>query len=387
MKIGIDVHSIGSGKGGNETYYRGLIEGLGTSDSHHEYFLYATHPAAVQAACAHYPNFVVRRIKPSSPYLRIPLCMPLQARNGVDVYHAQFILPPYLKCSTVTTIPDIAFEHVPEMFPPYQRLWSKWLIRRSAMQADHVITVSQYSKDDLVKTYGLSPERITVTHLAVAAEFWPRKKNEAREVVARKYGVVGPYVLYVGRLQGRKNLPTLLDAFARLWQPGCPHQLVLAGKADSLSGALCARAKTFASTGTVRLLGFVPSEDLPWLYSAADVFVYPSLYEGFGLPVLEAMASGVPVITSRGSAMEEIAADSALLVDPRDDVDIASALTRVLEDSSLRERMVRSGLQRSSHFSYARTAQETLDVYEKVSGTDATNAYNSAFAADRKLCS
>ncbi len=386
MKIGIDVHSIGSGKGGNETYYRCLIKALGAVDTRNDYVLYATSPNDVRAICSNLPNLEVRPIRPASPYFRIPFGIPFQVRNSLDIYHAQFIIPPFLKCRTVTTIPDIAYEHLPEMFSDYQRSWSRVLIRRSAMHADHVITVSERSKRDLANTYAISPERITVTYLAAGDEFYPRQKDEAREIVSRKYGIDGVFVLYLGRLQGRKNLNTLVDAFARLRKAGCSHQLVLAGKMDTFSGQLLANAKTSAPPGAIRLTGFISADDLPWLYSAADAFVYPSLHEGFGLPVLEAMACGIPVITSQDSAMEEVAAGAALLVDPLDDVAIANALMRVLQDSNLRCRLIREGLKRSSHFSYRRTAEQTLNVYEKVGGMESGKAALTS-ARERSLCS
>jgi glycosyltransferase involved in cell wall biosynthesis len=386
MKIGIDVHSIGSGKGGNETYYRSLIKALGAADAHNHYLLYATYPDAVRAICPNRWNLAIRPIRPANPYFRIPFGLPLQARKAVDIYHAQFIIPPFLKCKTVTTIPDIAYEHVPEMFPAYQRSWSKMLIRRSAMRADHIITVSERSKNDLVNTYGISPNRITVTYLAAGEEFYPRQKDEARARVSRKYGIGREFVLYLGRLQGRKNLDTLVDAFARMTKAGCSHQLVLAGKADSFSRKLLASVKARGPRGAIHLPGFIHPDDLPWLCSAADAFVYPSLYEGFGLPVLEAMACGVPVITSHDSAMEEISAGAALLVNPLDDVAIANALTRVLQDADLRSGLIRNGLKRSSHFSYRRTAEQTIEVYEQISGMESGKPALTS-ATERRLCS
>jgi glycosyltransferase involved in cell wall biosynthesis len=386
MRIGIDVHSVGSGKGGNETYYRCLIKALAAEDTHNDYLLYATHASAVRAVCKSFQNSTIREINPASPYFRIPFGIPLQVRNSVDVYHAQFIVPPFLKCKTVATIPDIAFEHVPEMFSPYQRAWSKLLIRRSAVRADHVITVSERSKSDLVDTYGISPERITVTYLAAGDEFYPRPKQEARQFISQKHGISREFILYLGRLQGRKNLLTLVNSFARLRKAGCTHQLVLAGKKDTYSSQLVEAIKSSALREEIHLPGFIPSADLPWLYNAADAFVYPSLYEGFGLPVLEAMACGVSVITSYDSAMEEIAADAALMVDPLDDLAIANALTRVLQDMSLRTRLFRSGLQRSACFSYRRTGEETIGVYEKVCGMESRKR-ELLSATERRLCS
>jgi len=385
MKIGIDVHSIGSGSGGNETYYRGLVEALQVIDRSSQYVLYSSGKAAEIARVSN--NFTAQYV-PQSPYLRIPISLPLSVRRDrLDAYHAQFIIPPFLRCKTVTTIPDIAFEHVPEMFPAYQRLWSRTLIRCSACAADHILTVSEYSKRDLVKTYRLPSERITVTPLAAPSELFPRDKDLSRELMARKYAISSPYLLYVGRLQGRKNLPTLVSAFARLARAGCGHKLVIAGGRDTLSQSLMSAIQCSGVASDIILPGYIAAGDLPFVYSAADVFIYPSLYEGFGLPVLEAMACGIPVITSRNSAMEEVAGSAALLIDPLDDITLAQAITSILEDAPLGHRLSGAGLARSATFSYRRTAELTLRVYQQLCGIEISPEPAFDPALERRLCS
>jgi glycosyltransferase involved in cell wall biosynthesis len=286
----------------------------------------------------------------------------------VDVFHAQFIVPPGLKCKTVAAIFDITFEHFPEAFPAYQRLWSKMLIRSSARRADHIVTVSEYSRKDIANTYGIPEEKITVTPLGAGDAFFPRDRDEAKELLAREYGIEGPFILYLGRLQARKNLVRLVEAFSRIQHFGVPHKLVLAGKRDSLFDPVLSRIRGLKLDRRVILPGYVRSEHIPFFYSAADLFVFPSLYEGFGLPVVEAMACGVPVVTSRGSSLEEVAGDAALLVDPLDEEAIASAMTSALEDAALRSRLREAGLKRASDFSQEKTATKTLAVYEALLG-------------------
>jgi glycosyltransferase involved in cell wall biosynthesis len=368
LRFGIDIHSVGSRKGGNETYYRELVRELVKVRCDHTFFLYYTNPLAAKQFVGA-GHFSLKRLVPSSPWLRIPFTIPLRARHDrLDLFHAQFIVPPFLKCKTVTTIPDIAYEHSPHSFPAHQRAWLKVLVRESARRADHIITVSEHSKMDLIQTYGVSHEKITVTYEGAGAEFVPLDRDKAKEDVARKYKINGEFVLYVGRLQARKNLMRLVHAYAFVRKAGFPHKLVLVGKMDSLFQPVVSRLRELKLEKDVLLPGYVEALDLPSMYNAAEVFVYPSLFEGFGLPVVEAMACGTPVVTSRGSSLEEVAGDAALLVDPLDERSIAETVIRVLADPELRNRLSHAGVTRSSQFSFRNAAQQTVGVYERVLG-------------------
>jgi len=371
MRIGIDVHSIGSGNGGNETYYRQLVRALFRLDRANEYVLYSTQTGARDIAEFGQRNFAVRTLLSSSRYARIPFEIPVQAaRDSLEVFHAQFIVPPFLQAKTVTTIPDIAYEHFPEFFPAYQRAWSKTLIRWSAHRADHIVTVSDYSKRAIASTYNIPEDKITVTREAAGKVFAPMDRDLAGEHLARKYGIQDRFILYLGRLQARKNIPALVDAYAGLRRRGVTHKLVLAGRQDSLFSPVLERIRHWGLEREVLFPGYVPSEDVPVFYNAADVFVYPSLYEGFGLPILEAMACGVPVITSRGSALEETAGSAALLVDPPDDVALGKAMEYVLGSADLQSELRVAGLKRSAQFTFQEMAERTVGVYEKVAGTE-----------------
>jgi glycosyltransferase involved in cell wall biosynthesis len=366
LRIGIDVHSLGGQQGGNETYYQELVKGLVALPSQHDLVLYYTHDAARRRVNAN-GHIRLERLSPRHPLLRIPLTLPWRVRaDRLDIFHAQHVIPPFIRCKTVTTIPDIAYEHFPEAFPRSQRIWMKQLIRNSAIKADHIITVSEYSKQDIARTYGVAEEKITVTYEGAGEEFRPHDKEAAREKLARNYGINGVFILYLGRLQGRKNLARVVEAFARVRSAGLPHKLVLAGKRDSLFEPVLARIRELNIEHDVVLPGYIPAEDVPLFYSAAEVFVYPSFFEGFGLPVVEAMSCGVPVITSRGSSLEEVAGDAALLVDPLSEDSITGALLQILRDNQMQVQMRQAGLDRSKYFSFKKTARQTMDVYEHI---------------------
>ncbi len=371
MRIGIDAHSIGSGQSGNETYYRSLLQALDDAGDEHEYVVYGTNESAIAALQLDRQRFWISQVRPTTPYARIPFAMPLKVhRDRLDVFHAQFIIPPFLKCRTVTTIPDIAFEHYPEFFPAYHVAWSKKLVPWSARHADHVITVSEYSKMDLVNRYGINPDKITVTYEAAEKEYCPRDRELAREYIAQRYRIEKPFILYVGRIQARKNLTRLVEAFGQIRRAGFEHHLVLVGRSEWNRELLSARIVELGLSRDVVITGYVPKKDLPWFYNAADVFAYPSFFEGFGLPVMEAMACGTPVITSAGSSLEEIAGNAALIVDPVDVTTIRAALEELLGDRDLRQELGHLGIRRSSEFHTSRMALRTIEVYRKAGGLE-----------------
>jgi glycosyltransferase involved in cell wall biosynthesis len=370
MRIGIDAHALGSRSSGNETYFEQLIQHLAkTATNGIRYVVYYTHPSGARRVPSS-EKLQLKRIRPATPFWRIPVGFPLEFRKEkLDVFHAQHVIPPFCKCKTVTTIPDIAYEHFPELFSRFETLWLKVLIRRSAERADHIITVSDYSKNDIAKTYDIDPRKITVTYEGAGDQYFPSDKEKCREQIAAKYGVTGPFLLYVGRLQERKNLPRLLSAYARLRKEGVDEKLVLVGKKDWMFGNIHAQVESLGLATSVIFAGYVPSSDLPAFYNAAEAFVFPSIFEGFGLPVIEAMACGLPVLTSFGSSLEEIAGDAAVLVDPLSEESIAKGLGKLLGDLHLRARLGRAGLVRSASFSFKKAAEQTIEVYKMVAGS------------------
>jgi glycosyltransferase involved in cell wall biosynthesis len=284
-----------------------------------------------------------------------------------DVLFApNLVPPPSRKGRLVVTVHDLAFRRFPSTAPHGTR---RWLSRfeRSLARADTVITVSEATKRDLEELYGIPPSRATVVPLGVDPNaFRPASAEEVARVRAR-FGIDGPYLLYLGGLEPRKNLPPLLQAFAGLPADVRPS-LVVAGSGVAwnpegpalLKEAMAALPERVRSR--VRLTGYVGDTDKVALLGGAEALVYPSLYEGFGLPVIEAMACGTPVLTSDVSALPEVAGGAALLVDPRDVGSIRDGIARLLTDEPLRRRLKEAGVERASRFSWERTARLTAEV-------------------------
>jgi glycosyltransferase involved in cell wall biosynthesis len=266
----------------------------------------------------------------------------------------------------VVTIHDLAFLHVPESFPRLQSLRLRWQVRANARRAARVITGSEYSKRDLREVYGIPDERIAVVHPAPDPSFASVRDLATIEALKRRLGITQRYVLCVGRVNPRKNLIGVLRAFERIRsQLEEPTQLVMAGprdyRADELDGAI---ARSSCRTEILRV-GYVGDGDLPALYSGAAVFVYPSFFEGFGLPPLEAMACGVPVVSSGVSSLPEVVGDAALTIDPSSVDEIAAAMLRVLTDPDLRAALIDKGRQRADRFSWSTAAERTREVYRQ----------------------
>lgn len=367
MKIGIDAHTLGSKSSGNENYYLQLLRDLAkTKPNGDRYIVYFTHISGLpQIPLA--DHFALKRIRPKSPFIRIPVSFPLEFQlQRLDVFHAQFIIPPFCNCRAVTTIPDILYERYPEFFSPFENLRSRALIPWSARRADHIITVSQFSKNEIANTYHIDPEKIAVIDEAPRDEFRVMDTESCREAILRKYGIQHPFLLYVGRLQARKNLLRLLEAVSTLYGNGFRHKLIIVGKRDWLAEQLLRKVRDLRLNGQVIFTGYVDWGDLPVFYNAAELFVFPSICEGFGAPVLEAMACGVPVVTSYGSSLEEVAGGAAVLADPYSAESIATAMQKVLADPELRRSLREKGLKRAAAFCGRRKAQQTVSVYHKV---------------------
>jgi glycosyltransferase involved in cell wall biosynthesis len=286
-------------------------------------------------------------------------------RDRLDVFHGTMnVLPRWLPCPGVVTIHDLAFLRWPEQVPVRRYRYLATAVRAAAKRAARVIAVSESTKRDVVELLGVDPARITVTYLGVDARFRPSSAAELAAFRERAH-LHRPYVLAVGNLEPRKNLPALLRAFARLASE-IPHQLVLVGAEGWLTGEIHMTVERLRLGDRVRMTGFVEDDELPAWYGGADLFVYPSLYEGFGLPVVEAMACGTPVVTANASSLPEVAGDAAVTVEPRDDDTIAAGMRRVLSDATLARALRGRGRERAESFTWERTAKQTVAVYREV---------------------
>ena len=365
MQLALDVHSIGMQQTGNETYMRNLVENLvEVAPADFDFHYYHTLP---ESAYRHDGwRGVLHRLRPHSAMVRIPFSFPTALwRRGIDLAHFQYVAPPLCPCPTVVTIHDISFEFFPEYFNPRERMRMKLLIPLSGRRAAHVLTISEYSRRQLIETYRLSEEKVTVTYLGVSPAFLPLHDEEVCKKTAR-FDLSGPCILGVGNVQPRKNLVRLIRAFAALRKTkSIPHQLVLVGKMAWKAEQVLEEIERLGIRDAVKITGYVTEEELVALYNRADLFVYPSLYEGFGLPIVEAMACGTPVVTSNVTCMPEIAGDAALLVDPLSEEEIGAAILRVIDDPALGAELTKKGLLRSKVFNWRSTAEQTVDIYRK----------------------
>jgi len=266
---------------------------------------------------------------------------------------------------TVFTLHDLIFRFYPEMHKPLNRWFLTLMMPRFLQAADAVVAVSECTKRDAVKTYGLDETKIKVIYEGVNPRF-RRSSPDDTSAVRRKYGLPERYVLSVGMIEPRKNLTSLLEAYVLLRNEDSQLKLVIVGKRGWLYEGFFRRLRELGLEDEVIFPGFVADEDLPASYSAADLFAFPSLYEGFGLPVLEAMACGTPVICSNTSSLPEVAGDAALLVDPNSVEALTRAIIDVLENKELRDELRAKGPRQAAKFSWEATARETLAVYESV---------------------
>jgi glycosyltransferase involved in cell wall biosynthesis len=293
------------------------------------------------------------------------------------VHGLAFAAPFVSSCPTVVTVHDLSFLRYPDAFRTGNRSYLSLITRASTRRAARVIAVSASTRQDVINFIGVPPERVTVVPNGVNPEFSPADPDEVSDFRQRT-GLPARYILFLGTLEPRKNLVRLVEAYALLRSrardnadPTAPTipPLVIAGAKGWFYQEIFARVTDLGLADQVIFPGFVPVEELPWWYRGAEIFVYPSLFEGFGLPVLEAMACGVPTITSRSSSLPEVAGDGAILVEPEDVEQLAGAIHRVLTDPSLAGQLRAAGLRQAACFPWERTAAETCEVYRSVLGS------------------
>jgi glycosyltransferase involved in cell wall biosynthesis len=293
------------------------------------------------------------------------LVLPVRARQeGVVLLHGlAFSLPLFWKEASVVTIFDLSFARVPQCHSAARRLYLRLLALLSARRASAVVAISQATKADVCALLGVPPGKVRVIYCGVEERFRPLPEGE-KEAFRSGKGV-GRYILFQGTLEPRKNLVRLLRAYAlvrRQLRP-CPR-LVLAGAPGWGYREVLAERARLGLEADVLFTGFIPSRELPFWYAAAECFVFPSLYEGFGLPVLQAMASGTPVITSNASSLPEVAAGAAILVEPTAEEALAAAMVRLLQERELQQELVAKGLERARSFSWHKAAMQTAELYQ-----------------------
>jgi glycosyltransferase involved in cell wall biosynthesis len=364
--IGIDASRISvAQRTGTERYSYELLAALARHDHFNRYSLYCNGLPATLPPLA--PNFALRNIPQSRLWTHTRLGLEVW-RHPPDVLlvpaHVVPLLRPPRHVATVVTIHDLGYLAFPQAHTLARRLELHLTTLWSARTARRVIAISRATRADLVRCYGIAPEKISVVYHGVAPEFRPVSDQQRIAAARERYGIApAPYLLYIGTVQPRKNLARLIDAFAQVAKESAALlQLVIAGKQGWLTQAIERRAHEHGIAEQVCFTGYVADADLPALLSGALAFVFPSLYEGFGMPVLEAMACGVPVLTSTTSSLPEVAGDAALLVDPHDTQAIAQGITRLVADAALREQLRQRGYEHVAAFTWDRCALETLGV-------------------------
>lgn len=365
MRFCIDAHAIGRKLTGNEVYIRNLLSGFAVLDDKSEFIAYVSERGAEGSIPE---RFTVRRVS-ANPFVRLGFDLTRRvAQDRPDLLHVQYTAPLACHVPVVASVHDVSFLEAPQFFPPARVAQLRLTVKRTVQRAVRILTPSEFSKQAITRAYGTDPDRIIVTPNAVSGQFRPIAREVAQSRVRERFGIGGPYVLMVGDLQPRKNQVGLIEAFEALVQehPQLTHRLVLAGKHSWYGSQVRRAAERSAIADRILFTGFVPDAQLPDLYSACELFVFPSFYEGFGIPILEAMACGRAVACSNTTAIPEVADGAAIVFNPASKREMVRAMRDILLDAELRQRMERLGVARAASFQWRDASQKTLAVYYEV---------------------
>jgi glycosyltransferase involved in cell wall biosynthesis len=378
LRIGIDYTAAVRQGAGIGRYTRELVRALAELNGSHDYVLFAATGGQRPVDMAWPPNFQTRWVPLSERALTIlwhRLQLPLWvefATGPVDIFHSpDFVLPPVRWARTLVTVHDLSFIRYPQCADANLRGYLNKVVPRSVRRADLVLADSQSTKDDLVELLDVEPNKIEVVYPGVEERFRPIEDQALLEEVRRRYNLPTRFILGLGTLQPRKNFTRLIEAFAS-GQVGkfASLHLVIAGGKGWLYEEIFATVEQLDMEERVVFPGFVADGDLPALYNLADLFVFPSLYEGFGLPPLEAMACGTPVVTSNASSLPEVVGEAGLMVEATNVEALAEAMKQVLEDDALREGMIAKGMKQTKKFTWEQAAAKLLSLYEAISNTN-----------------
>ena len=378
ISVGINALAMGKELVGTGQYTYHLISSLAKIDRINEYVIIKNRCSPLNSVTSGNIQHVNFRFK--SRIKRILLESILLPRimrmRKVDIFHSpSFTIPFSVSIPTVVTIHDMVCYKFPETIDRLRRIYLANAVRCSILKADRIIAVSQSTKKDIVDTFDVPETKIDVVYEASAPCFRATADGNSVQETCKKYFIEEPFLLYVGTLEPRKNLVKLMQAYFILKRDyRIKHKLVIAGKKGWNYGPIFSEIERLSLRNDVIFTGYVPEQALVHLYNGAELFILPSLYEGFGLPILEAMACGTPVITSNISSMPEVAGDAAILVDPYDVDALAGAMHGVLTDKGLKESLVKKGLERVKHFSWKKCAEETIRVYEAACSSNKSSA-------------
>jgi glycosyltransferase involved in cell wall biosynthesis len=377
MRIAIDYSAAVNQRAGVGRLVRNQVLALADVDQANDYTLVYARPN--DGGIHEFPgarNFSRREVRLRERWLailwhRAKVPLPVEWLSGpIDVFHSpDFVLPPLRRARGILTVHDLAFLMQPDCADARLRAYLEDVVPRSVRRADYIIADSENTRNDLVVLLGVPPDSVSVVPGGVEERFAPVTDPAALAEARQRLGVGdAPFVLALGMLEPRKNLNRLMDAFAILKRRGAPPdlKLVLAGGRGWLVDGILSHHARSAVRDDILLPGFIADDLLPAVYSAAAVFAFPSLYEGFGLPILESMACGTPVVASRASSLPEVAEGAAVLVEPESAEGLAMALEEALSDDALRSDLEHKGRERAAEYTWRRAAERLLDVYQKV---------------------
>jgi glycosyltransferase involved in cell wall biosynthesis len=364
MNIGVDLSAIQTTKSGVEWYSHQLVtEMMEQLAPDEQLFLFSTRETGFEDEAVKRDN--VHVIMSDFPYQEPwrQLLLPFQLRKyEIDVcFFTNFVLSVLARCPMVLTIHDLSFKLFPRTHSLRRVIWARSLVPVSTRRSKHIIADSNNTKLDLLRFMNISDDKIEVVHLGAPSQFNPEPQPEDAEAL-KHYGISNPYVLFVGTLEPRKNLNFLIKGFEKAIQSNPDLHMVLAGRRGWMAQAIFDELERRDLLGKVHITGYVKDRHLPSLYREAAAFIYPSLYEGFGLPPLEAMACGTPVIVSKGSSLPEVVGDAGLYIDPLSVSELADAIKRVTGEPDLAADLIEKGLRQAAQFSWERAAKETLDI-------------------------
>lgn len=367
MRVAIDARLLTGAYTGDRTYWRGLLKALirQLEGSAHRLVLFSSRPLPAESLPLS-PVWESVVIPARSERWWSLWQFPRAAqRYGCHVAHTQYAVSPLFRIPTITTVHDISFLIAPEWFGWKDRWLLRLTVPASCRRAARVLTVSETSREDIIRYLHLPPEKVVATPNGVPEGFYPLPKDEAQAWVRRQYGIEPPFALAVGVLQPRKNWGLAIRAVAHYReQSGSPLRLVLTGKPGWAEASVRALCTELEAESWVHFTGYVPDEHLVWLYNASEMLLYPSFYEGFGLPPLEAMACGVPVIASNGGALPEVVGSGGILLPPTEYGMWAYAIQTLMENASVREQIRERAIHQAQRFRWEITAERTWSAYE-----------------------
>lgn len=387
MKIGIDIRNIGKKRTGDETVFLNLVKNLAVIDADNDYKLFTDlvdnkilGEIKNSLEVNNKKNFSIVSLKTRNKFTWNFWILPRYLRkNPVDVYLTQYITPWFVpqNIKILTIIHDISFDFYPQLIKKSDLFFLKTLIPLSLRRADKIIAVSRFTRDEIIKYYKVNPEKVEWVHNAVAEDFRQLAdkvsyvSDEKIKEVRKKYNLPEKFILYLGTLQPRKNIPVLIEAYKSLFDSpfvkGRKYKLVIAGgKGHNYDRKVDKALKEYNLENSVVFTGFIDEQDKAAVLASAEIFVFPSLYEGFGIPILEAMSVGTPVIASDIPPHREIAGEAALFFDPKSPEDLSQKIEEILGSSKLKSNLIQEGREQVKKFSWQASAEKILAIFKSL---------------------